>query len=1058
MGSVRYAELHCLSNFTFLRGASHPEELIERAVALGYSALALTDECSVAGVVRAHAAARNTQLKLIIGSEFSLAAEPREEHEPAKHVESPEHEPDEREETEACHDPAHRTKVVVLARDRESYADLCALITQARRAAEKGDYRLSLDDFERRLGPSGCLVLWLPLGIDLRVGARLKAAFDGRLWLGTELLRLDDRRVLDRHRAIARRLDLPLVAAGDVHMHVADRRPLQDTLTAIRLGTSVDRLGFAAHSNGERHLRPVPELARLYPADLLAESARIADRIDFSLDELRYEYPHELVPEGETPASHLRALTQAGMRRRWPEGASEKVMRLVEHELALIHELAYEPYFLTVHDIVDFARRRGILCQGRGSAANSAVCYALGITEVDPARMEMLFERFVSKERDEPPDIDVDFEHQRREEVIQYIYEKYSRERAALAATVITYQPRSAVRDVGKALGFNEAQIGTFAKSLHWWDGRRLDAARLEAAGLDASSARVRHLVDFVATLIGFPRHLSQHVGGFVISQAPLTRLVPIENAAMPERTVIQWDKNDLEELGLLKVDVLGLGMLSAIRRCLDLSNRFHGRSLTVATIPAEDPDVYRMISRADTIGVFQIESRAQMAMLPRLKPKCYYDLVIEVAIIRPGPIQGDMVHPYLRRRSGDEPVTYPSDAVRAVLERTLGVPIFQEQVMQLAIVAAGFTAGEADQLRRAMAAWRRRGDLGLFEQRLIGGMRERGYSEEFARRIVEQIQGFGEYGFPESHSASFALLVYVSAWLKCHEPAAFFCGLLNSQPMGFYAPAQLVRAAQGHGVTVLPADVNCSGFESTLEPDADGRPAIRLGLQRVKGLTEKAGGRIEAARADRAFEDVQDLARRAALDAKDLGALAAGGALKSLSQNRFRARWDVAGVEKPVALLEKTRIAEGIPLLGRPSEAEDVAADYRYLGLTLGRHPLALVRDRFAAMRVRAAQEVAALRDRTRVHTAGLVITRQRPSSASGVTFVTLEDETGYVNLVVWQRVADRDRSALLGATLLGVKGRVQKEGEVLHVVADKLYDYSDLLDGVESRSRDFR
>ncbi|HEX5420071.1 MAG TPA: OB-fold nucleic acid binding domain-containing protein, partial [Gammaproteobacteria bacterium] len=676
-------------------------------------------------------------------------------------------------------------------------------------------------------------------------------------------------------------------------------------------------------------------------------------------------------------------------------------------------------------------------------------------------------------------------------EVIQYIYDKYSRERAALAATVITYRPRSAVRDVGKALGFNEAQLGALAKSLQWWDGprrqsvpegeeaaqlaapgavadraaqsadahsRRLAAKRrLEEAGLDPESRRVRVFMQLVRVLIGFPRHLSQHVGGFVISEEPLSRLVPVENAAMPDRTVIQWDKDDLEELGLLKVDVLALGMLSAIRRCLELSNRFHRRDLSIASIPAEDPDVYRMISRADTIGVFQIESRAQMAMLPRLKPKCYYDLVIEVALIRPGPIQGDMVHPYLRRRSGEEKIEYPNDAVKKVLERTLGVPIFQEQVMQLAIVAAGFTAGEADRLRRAMAAWRRRGELDIFERRLIEGMRQRGYSEEFARRIYGQIQGFGEYGFPESHSASFALLAYVSAWLKYHEPAAFFCALLNSQPMGFYAPAQLVRAARAQGVSVLPADVQHSDFESALEADECERPAIRLGLHRVKGLAAKAGERIAAARSAGPFASVQDLAQRAELDAKALGALAAAGALKPLSKNRYRARWDVAGVEKTAGLLAKTTIAEGIPLLGRPTEEEDIAADYRHLGLTLGRHPLALLREELQRKRIHSAREVAELRDGARVHAAGIVITRQRPSSASGVIFVTLEDETGYMNLVVWQRVAERERRALLGAVLLGVRGRVQKEGEVLHVVADKLYDYSALLGRFESQSRDF-
>ncbi len=1030
-GAAGYAELHCLSNFSFLRGASHPQELVARAVELGYAALALTDECSMAGIVRAHGAARGTPLKLIVGSELSVA------------------------------DETHPSplKTVVLAPDREAYAALCALISHARRAAEKGAYRLTFEDLAVRLGPSGCFVLWLPgAQPDLAAGARLKDVLGERLWLGVELLRQgDDRRRLASLLEAAAALGLRAVAAGDVHMHARGRRPLQDTLTAVRLGRTVDALGYEAHANGERCLRPLEELRRLYPEELLAESLRLAERIEFSLDELRYRYPRELVPEGRTPQAHLRALTEAGMRRRWPEGAPEKVLRLVEHELALIHELEYEPYFLTVHDIVEFARSRGILCQGRGSAANSAVCYSLGITEVDPARMEMLMERFISKERDEPPDIDVDFEHQRREEVIQYIYEKYSRERAALAATVITYRPRSALRDVGKALGFNEAQLGVLAKSLQWWDGRRLDAERLAEAGLDAKSPAVARLVALVETLVGFPRHLSQHVGGFVISEEPLSRLVPIENAAMPDRTVIQWDKDDLEELGLLKVDVLGLGMLSAIRRCLELGNAFHGRSLTVASIPAEDPEVYRMISRAETIGVFQIESRAQMAMLPRLRPRCYYDLVIEVALIRPGPIQGDMVHPYLRRRNGDEAVTYPSEAVRGVLERTLGVPIFQEQVMQLAIVAAGFTPGEADELRRAMAAWRRRGGLEPFERRLVDGMRERGYSEEFARRICEQIQGFGEYGFPESHSASFALLVYVSAWLKCHEPAAFFCALLNSQPMGFYAPAQLVRAARTQGVTVRPADVGASDFESTLEADEEGRPAIRLGLQRVKGLAAQAAERIAAARAAGAFADVQDLARRAELGAKDLGALAAAGTLKTLSQNRYRARWDVAGVERAAGLLEAAPIPEGLPLLGRPSEGQDIAADYRHLGLTLGRHPLALLRSRLERMRVRPAQDVAGMPAAARVHTGGIVVTRQRPSSAAGVTFVTLEDETGYLNLIVWERVAERCRRALLGARLLGVRGRVQREGEVLHVVADQLYDYSALLGSLESRSRDF-
>ncbi|HEY8521200.1 MAG TPA: error-prone DNA polymerase [Gammaproteobacteria bacterium] len=1021
--SAGYAELHCLSNFSFLRGASHPEELVDTAAALGYAGLALTDECSVAGVVRAHIAAKERPLKFVIGSELRL--------------------PD--------------LALVVLAPDRHAYGALCRLITAARRAAPKGEYRADRDLLASHLEGSSCLVLWLPeRQPDAAACAWLAERCPGRTWIAAELLRDGtDRRRLAELTALGRRLGLPVVASGNVHMHDRSRRMLQDTLTAIRLKTPVDKLGFALQPNAERCLRPIHELEALYPRELLDETLAILERTRFSLDELRYEYPRELVPEGETPTTHLRALTEQGKRWRWPQGAPEKVERLIEHELRLIAELRYEPYFLTVHDIVRFARSRGILCQGRGSAANSAVCYCLGITEVDPARMEMLVERFISKERAEPPDIDVDFEHERREEVIQYIYQKYSRERAALAATVITYRPRSAIRDVGKALGLDELQVGTLAKSLQWWDGHRIDRQRFVEAGLDPESAKVKQLLRLAQELIGFPRHLSQHVGGFVISEGPLAELVPIENAAMPERTVIQWDKDDLEALGLLKVDVLGLGMLSAIRRCFELIERFHGRRLTMAEVPAEDPEVYRMISRADTMGVFQIESRAQMAMLPRLRPRCFYDLVIEVAIIRPGPIQGDMVHPYLRRRNGEEPVTYPSEEVRQVLERTLGVPIFQEQVMQLAIVAAGFTPGEADRLRRAMAAWRRRGDLEAFERRLIDGMLARGYGEPFARRIFEQIKGFGEYGFPESHAASFALLVYVSAWLKRHEPAAFCCALLNSQPMGFYAVAQLVRSAREHGVEVRPVDVTASDWDSTLEPDDAGRPAVRLGLRLVKGLSAAGAERIVRARAARPFEDVQDLAVRADLDAKDLGALAAGAALRSLAPNRHRARWEVAGVDKRPW---PGRVAEAVPLLRRPSEAEDIAADYRHLGLTLGRHPLALLRGRLAALRIRTAAEIAGRPHGAWVRGAGIVITRQHPSSAAGVVFVTLEDETGYLNLVVWARVAARDRQALLGASLLGVEGHVQKEGEVLHVVARRLFDLSELLGGLVTTSRDFR
>jgi len=1023
-----YAELHALSNFTFLRGASHPEELVTTAAGLGYTALALTDECSVSGIVRAHMAAKETGLaKLIIGSEFRLT---------------------------------DGLKLVVLARNRDGYTELCRLITRGRRAADKGSYRLEADDFGD--GLPGCLVLWVP-GNRLRLDESQRwilDAFTGRLWIAVEL-HADglERLRLRQLQTLAALHGLPQVACGDVHMHCRARRALQDTLTAIREGVTLDRAGFALYPNGERYLRPQSVLRERFTAALLDETLRIASEIDFSLDELRYTYPRELVPAGETPSAYLRRLTEQGMRLRWPGGVPQKVVELVEHELALIADLEYESYFLTVHDIVAFARRKGILCQGRGSAANSAVCFCLGITEVDPGRMAMLVERFISRERNEPPDIDVDFEHERREEVIQYIYEKYGRERAALAATVITYRPRSALRDVGKVLGLSLVQVDRLARSMQWWDGGDVDDSRVIEAGLDPLSPVIRRMLWLVRQLIGFPRHLSQHVGGFVISDGPLAELVPVENAAMADRTVIQWEKNDLEDLGLLKVDVLGLGMLTAIRRSFGLIREYDGRIYTLATVPAEDPHVYDMICSGDTTGVFQIESRAQMAMLPRLKPRCYYDLVIEVAIIRPGPIQGDMVHPYLRRRSGEEAVSYPSDAVRDVLQRTLGVPIFQEQVMQLAVVAAGFTPGEADQLRRAMAAWKRRGGLGPFEDKLICGMRSRGYSEEFARQIFHQIQGFGEYGFPESHAASFALLVYVSAWLKCHEPAAFTCALLNSQPMGFYSASQLVQDARRHGVEVRPVDVNASGWDSGLEQGRDGRPALRLGLRQVKGLSEEAGRQLEKQRRESGtYASAQALAERNGMTRHDLDALAAAGALARLEGHRHRVRWTVSGVEEPTPLFTSMDRYEAVPMLRRPSEGQDIVADYRSLGLTLGRHPMALLRSRLDTWRYVPAEKLGGLVDGCPIRVAGLVITKQRPGTASGVTFVTLEDETGSINLIVWKKIADKQRSALLNARLMGVEGQLQIEGRVIHVIARTLFDHNNLLGALQIRSRDFR
>ncbi|MCY4564292.1 MAG: error-prone DNA polymerase, partial [Gammaproteobacteria bacterium] len=956
-----FAELHCLSNYSFLRGASHPEELVERAAQLGYTAIAITDECSFAGLVKAHLAAKEHGIKLIVGAEFEL-------------------------------DDASG-KLVLLAPDRCAYGQLAALVTRLRRRSPKGEYRAELEDF--RYGLKACLALWIPWSapgskIETLVadGERIKALFarpaadspvaPGRLdalagkidercglWIALELFRESSDLDKTAHAlTLSMRLGLPIVACNDVHTHDPVRQPLQDVMTAIRLKTPVAELASAAFCNAERTLRSIRGLEELYPGELLEEAAHIAGLCHFSMDELHYQYPKELVPPHLTPFEYLEQLTLAGARERWPEGVPDDVLKLVRRELELIRTLDYEHYFLTVQDIVQFARSQDILCQGRGSAANSAVCFCLHITEVDPARMHLLFERFVSKERNEPPDIDVDFEHERREEVIQYIYKRYGRERAALAATLITYRLRSAIRDVGKALGMDADLLDLLAKSFAWWDDHDKLREQFSQAGLDPDSRLARQFLALVPAILGFPRHLSQHVGGFVISQEPLAQLVPVENAAMAERTVIQWDKDDLAALGLMKVDVLGLGMLTAIRKALTAVNGYRagrGSRLAVASIPPEDPDTYRMLQDGDSVGVFQVESRAQMSMLPRLKPQNFYDLVIEVAIVRPGPIQGDMVHPYLRRRQGLEPVTYPSDAVRRVLERTLGVPIFQEQVIELAMVAAGFSAGEADRLRRAMAAWRRRGQLEAFEKKLIDGMTERGHSLDFAQRVFKQILGFGEYGFPESHAASFALLVYVSAWLKCHEPAAFYCGILNSQPMGFYSPSQLIQDARRHGLDVHPSDVQHSHWHHRLEPPASpgGQPALRLGLRLVKGLKEETGLAI----ADRQpFRDSEDLCRRAGLNRQSLKFLARAGALESLSGHRYQAHWDVAAIDRPLPLqeaaerrgdysareargetLRRKRLSRGMQesasqskvALPGPGEAENVLHDYRYLGLS---------------------------------------------------------------------------------------------------------------------------
>ncbi|MHA4867314.1 error-prone DNA polymerase [Duganella sp. PWIR1] len=1046
VGLPAYAELFCLSNFSFLHGASHAEELVARAVQLDYSALAITDECSLAGVVRAHGEAKD-KLPLIIGSYFRLM--------------NP--------------DGTPGLAFVALAQNREGYGNLCEIITIARNRVAKGSYLLTPADlaspppqFAHLQGLPDCLLILLPdypahmpKDVD-RLHAQaawMETTFPGRVWMGLNLLL---RSFDEAHRLsiaeVAAQHQMAVVAVGHVCMHVRSRKPLQDTLTAIRVGKPVAECGYALAQNAEQHLRPRMQLANLYPPAALAETLKIAEQCTFNLTELKYQYPHELIPSGHTAASYLRQEVEKGTVERWPDGMPEKVGTQIEAELALIVGLEYESYFLTVHDIVRFARSKGILCQGRGSAANSAVCYALGVTAVDPAQGNLLMGRFISKERNEPPDIDVDFEHQRREEVIQYIYEKYGRDRAALAAVVISYRPKSALRDSGKALGVDLAIVEKVCKSQRWFDSRHDLVERLAECGLDPESQLAQQWAALAFALLGSPRHLSQHPGGFVISQEKLTRLVPVEAATMEGRHVIQWDKDDLEELGLMKVDVLALGMLSALRRALDLLGTMRGKRMDLYDIPREDVATYDMICEADTIGVFQIESRAQMSMLPRLRPRRFYDLVVEVAIVRPGPIQGGMVHPYLQRRMGLQKIDCPK-GLETALGRTMGVPIFQEQVMQIAMIAAGFSEGEADELRRAMAAWKRKGGVDGYHDRIVNGMTARGYDLKFAKAIFEQIKGFGEYGFPESHAASFALLTYFSSWIKCHEPAAFLCALLNSQPMGFYSPSQLVQDAKRHGVVVREIDVAISGWDSSLEEPAGqlGQPAVRLGLSMLKGMREDVAQRIAAARAHGPFAGVDELARRADLDRHALQVLAGGNALRQLAGHRRQALWQAVGAVPDKDLLRPTAPREAAPVLAAPSEGEDILGDYRSHGLTLGRHPLALLRATLTQHRFMPAETLNSYTSGMVARACGMVTVRQRPGTAKGVIFMTLEDETGNVNVIIWPALLEQQRREVLSAPLLGVYGVWQQEGMVRHLVAKRLVDMSHLLGRLPTVSRDF-
>ncbi|HKW52872.1 MAG TPA: error-prone DNA polymerase, partial [Stellaceae bacterium] len=1052
-----YAELQVTSNFSFLRGASQPAELVLRAQELGHGAVAIADRNTLAGVVRAHAAAKEAGFRLVIGCRLDLTDAP---------------------------------SLLCFPTDRAAYGRLCRLLTRGKRRAEKGECHLAYADAVEH-GEGQIMIALPPERMEedfTRFLERVAADFGDRAYVaGQHLYRGDDAKRLHRLAALAARAGLPLVASNDVLYHVPERRPLQDVVTCIREGCTIAEAGFRLAANAERHLKSAAEMERLFcdHPGAVARSLEIVERCRFSLAELRYEYPDETGADGVPAQQKLERLAWEGAKRRYPAGVPEKIAQQIAHELDIIGTLRFASYFLTVHDIMSFAWSQGILCQGRGSAANSTVCYCLGVTDVDPAEVDLLFERFVSSERNEPPDIDVDFEHERREEVIQYIYRKYGRDRAGLTAVVSTYRSRGAMREVGKVLGLSEDVTSALAGMVWGWNSDTVSAQQVGEAGLDPADPTLRLALHLAHQLMGFPRHLSQHVGGFVITRGPLDELVPIENAAMADRTVIEWDKDDLNALEILKVDVLGLGMLSCIHRAFDLIERHYGMRYTIPTVPPDVAEVYEMLQHADTIGVFQVESRAQMSMLPRLKPATLFDLVIEVAIVRPGPIQGNMVHPYLRRRMGLEKDDYPP-GLKEVLKRTLGVPLFQEQAMQIAMIGAGFTGGEADGLRRAMATFRRNGDIHVFEEKFIAGMRANGHGADFAKRCFDQIKGFSDYGFPLSHAASFALLVYVSAWIKCLHPDVFAAALLNSQPMGFYAPAQIVRDAAGHGVEVRPVDVNHSDWDCTLEPSEEkpviasaakqspsdiahmpagdcrgalrvprndiGQCALRLGFREVKGLAEEEMKRLVESRGDRPVRSVAELRYRSGLSRAALETLAEADAFRSLGLDRRQALWAVRGLRAEEALplflpLAGSGVAEPAAALPEMSLGEHVAEDYRTVGFSLKQHPLALLRPALDRRRVLSHARLKVTPAKTLVTLAGLVLVRQQPGTASGVIFMTIEDETGIANLVVWRRVFERFRRIVMGAKLIQCEGRVQREGEVIHVVAERLTDLSPML-----------
>ncbi len=1054
---MRYFELHCKSNFSFLEGASHPDELVERAAELGYAGIAITDRHSLAGVVRGWTPAKEAELPYLVGAEIH---------------------------------PTDAPMMVLWPTDRTSYGRLCRLISRGRLRCEKGESELHWDDIEQfsegivaAIRPAG-FQHSSPLSPEYRAEGtdrfhRFAECFADRGYLLCELHRgVDDATTVAQLKKLSLSCRLPLLAAGDVHYHLPQRSVVHDCVVAIRNGLTIDNVHSERFVSAQRHLRSLEEITQVYRAvpDAIERTVEVAERCTFRLDHLRYEYPDEIAPVGMSPLDHLKRLTWEGAKQRWPEGVPQRVIETLRHEIEIIGSLKYEAYFLTVWDLVRFARERNILCQGRGSAANSVVCYCLGVTSVDPSRTDLLFERFISRERNEAPDIDVDFEHQRREEVLQYLYEKYGRDSAGMTAAVTTYRSRSAIREVGKVLGISADKIAALAKLAGSYDRIPNLEERCRDVGLDPDSPLGSRFLYVTKSLIGFPRHLSQHVGGMVMTKGDLCELCPIENAAMPGRTVIQWDKDDLDEIGILKVDILSLGMLSAIRRCFDLVAKHEGRELSLSTIPEGDTATYDMICAADTVGVFQIESRAQMSMLPRLKPRCFYDLVIEVAIVRPGPIQGNMVHPFLAARANPGTAVYPNEAIRGVLEKTLGVPIFQEQAMRLAVVAAGFTPGEADQLRRAMAAWRRPGVIDQFRVKLIEGMAAKGLTGQFAEQVFKQIRGFGEYGFPESHAASFALLVYASCYLKRHYPAAFCAALLNSQPMGFYAPAQLVSDARKAGVTVLAVDVNNSDWDCTLaHPDRiESEPtalaaglgcsplALRLGLRMIKGLSESVAERLVQARCESgAFIDLADLTRRLKLPQSILTILADADALRSLASDRRAAVWQALAQDKSprdAPLFAVCDDDEPVPEQLRSMEPlEEVYADYNATGLSLKAHPISFAREDLSKLECVTAQQLKELRDGRRIRVAGLVLMRQRPGTAKGITFVTLEDETGSMNLILFAEVWKRFFRVARVSNAWLVDGKLENRKGVIHVIVSHVTDLSDEIEGLRATSRDF-